>query len=674
MTIAAFSAQRFYHLATGSPVDPSHTHVLLETEIPPSGLHLIEAAPDGTTHLAWLQGVIAPSKQRERFISDILLRKLPHPIAHGKHSAAVRQAHYLSLNDLQSHNRTLASLLHATETLTNAAAQSRAAQCPTCGHVIPIFLSASELCEEIVKTSREKEIDVDLVGPLETIATWAAEHGFTSQQQDENLATVRLDSFRCDEARTLQLQPLLASTRRLGGAWLSVNNSAEHTEYAWDGRCSPCSYQMRPFRKSIARPLIERGATDDASVEASRLIEGRTLENLLTTSFGDLIRDTTIAHIMTASQRDAIETLGLTELSLQSISSTLTPSTLARVALVITSALPTEDHSVVLFDAPRSLFRAQEYDALLAVAQSIARKSPLVWISDPVKPLQPSAPPLENAPKSKLLGTIALHGESTSSADVRCGEWLSIDLPDDQRHERRGLALYRALQGNSSARVSFAPLHPFSPSFIQLFSEDSTATRLVAHQLGAIDPLSKMFAASHQAKMLGLNSRDFTIGQLKPSSTLCGTCRGTGLLHAVDGDLWREEVAPCPSCWGTRFRSPARDVTFKGKTLWEILNTSIASSEQILRALPRMKDVFELTTLLGLGDIALGTPTALLHSSHRRMLAVAHALLEATATKASVIVVEAPFVGLNAEQQAGLQRVITHPRFKERVAWIGVEG
>ena len=674
MSIAAFSAQRFYQVATGSPVEPSHTHVLLQTEIPNKGLHLIDAAPDGTTHLAWLQGVIAPSKQRERFISDVLLRKLPHPIAHRTHSAAVRQAHYLSLNDLQSHNRTLASLLDVTETLTNAAAQSRAAQCPTCGHVIPIFLSASELCEEIVKTFSGKEIDVDLAGPLETIATWAAEHGFTSQPQDGNLATVRLDSFHCDEARTLQLQPLLASTRRLGGTWLSVNNTAEHTEYAWDGRCSTCDYQMRPFRKSIARTFIERGATDDALVEASRILEGRTLENILSASFGELIRDTAIAHTLTTSQRDAIETLGLTELSLGSISSTLTPSTLARVALVISSSLPTGDHSVVLFDAPRSLFRAQEYDAALAVAQSIARNSPVVWISSPVNPKQPSAPTREHAPKATLLGTITLHGLSTSSPDVHCGDWISIDIPGDQRHERRGLALYRALQGNSSPRVSFAPQHSLSPSFIPLFSEDSTATRLVAHQLGAIDPLAKMFAASHQAKMLGLTPRDFMIGQLKPSSTVCGTCRGTGLLHAIDGDLWREEVAPCPSCWGTRFRSPARDVTFKGKTLWEILNTSITSSEQILRALPRMKDVFELTTLLGLGEIALGTPTALLHSSHRRMLAIAHALLEATATKPSVIVVEAPFVGLNAEQQAGLHQVITHPRFKERVAWIGVAG
>jgi excinuclease UvrABC ATPase subunit len=115
-------------------------------------------------------------------------------------------------------------------------------------------------------------------------------------------------------------------------------------------------------------------------------------------------------------------------------------------------------------------------------------------------------------------------------------------------------------------------------------------------------------------------------------------------------------------------------VTFKGKTLWEILNTSIASSEQTLRALPKMKDVFELATLLGLGEVALGTPTTLLHTPQRRLLAIAHAMLEATATKPSIIVIEAPFVGLSAQQREGLQKVVEHPRFKDRVAWIGFEG
>ena len=108
--------------------------------------------------------------------------------------------------------------------------------------------------------------------------------------------------------------------------------------------------------------------------------------------------------------------------------------------------------------------------------------------------------------------------------------------------------------------------------------------------------------------------------------------------------------------------------------MWEILNTSIRSSEQILRALPKMKEVFELTTLLGLGEIALGTPTALLHTTHRRMLAIVRAMLEATATKPSIIVIEAPFVGVDEPHRAGLEEVIEHPRFRERVAWIGVEG
>ena len=674
MSIAAFSAQRFYQVATGSPVEPSCTHLSLDVDLPHDGLHLVDAAPDGTTHLAWLQGIIAPSKQRERFIGDIELRRLPRPITHVEHLTAVRQAHYLSLNDLQSHSRTIASLLGLTDSLTDAAAQSRAAQCPTCGHLIPIFLSPSELCEEISRAWRNKDIEVTLAGPCETIETWSKEHGFTCSSKDQSVATVRLDSFTCDAVRALQLQPLIASTRRLHETWISVRGSNDNKEYAWAGRCSTCGYQMRAFQRSAARTLIERGRDENASVEASRLIEGRSLESLLTSSFRDLFGSDAIVRLFSTAQRKALETLALTELTLGTHTNTLAPSTLASVSLVASLSLANSRHDIMVFDAPCSLFPAREHDAVLAVAKTIAQNTPFVWLSEPAQAPRQISSSRGDSSNTRLLGTVHLHNSSPSSGEVSCGGWLSVDISSHHRHSRLGLALYKALQGVPSPLITFSALHPCSAHFIPLFSEDSTATRLVAHQLGAIEPLAKMFAASHQAKMLGLSSRDFIIGQLRQSPTLCGTCRGTGILHSTDGDLWREEVGPCPTCWGTRFRSPARDVTFKGKTMWEILNTPIQFSEQTLRALPKMKQVFELTTLLGIGDVALGTPTALLHTTHRRMLAIAHSILEATATKPSLIVVEAPFAGLNEEQRTGLQQVVEHPRFREHVAWIGVEG
>lgn len=674
MSIAAFSAQRFYQLATGAPVDRACTHVSLEEEIPQRGLHLIDAAPDGGTHLLWLQGIIAPSQQSERFIRDIELRRLPRPITHVAHGTGVRQAHYVSLNELQSDTRTIAALLGLTDRLIDAATQSRAAQCPTCGEVIPIFLASAEICNEISHCWRGKDIEIDLVGPDEIIERWAAEHGLTSRSKDTSLRIVRLDSFVCDETRTSQLQPLIASTRRLGEAWIAVTSKTEHKEYAWSGRCHTCCYQSRAFQKSAAHSLIERGNVEHAIVEASRLIEGITLRCFLSSSFREVFAWDTTARLVPAAQREILEKLALTELTPGMHTNALSPSTLALTALAASPSLRERHHGLVFFDAPRSLFRAKEYDSALAVAEVIAQSVPVVWLSEPPQPPQHTPPAPDTDTKAALLGRVHLHGSSRRAEKVSCGGWLSLSLPPHLHHDRLGLALHKAVQGTPSPLLTFTPLHPFSAHFIPLFSEDSTATRLVAHQVGAIEPLAKMFAASHQAKMLGLSARDFTIGQLRQSPTLCGSCRGTGILHATDGDLWREEVGPCPTCWGTRFRSPARDVTFKGKTMWEILNTSIRSSEQVLRALPKMKEVFELTTLLGLGEIALGTPTALLHTTHRRMLAIVRAMLEATATKPSIIVIEAPFVGVDEPRRAGLQKVIEHPRFKEHVAWIGVEG
>jgi hypothetical protein len=673
MPISAFSAQKFYQIATGAPVAREHARISLDLEVPERGLHIVEAAPDGTTLLAVLQGLIAPNRDRERCIRDIELRQIPRPIAHPQPLAARRQAYYLSLNELQSNNRTLASLFGLTELLTEKAERSRRAQCPTCGGAIPVCSTPAELCDELLSSWRGEALEIDLVGPRETTEAWGKEHGFTVRTNDLNLAAARLDSFTCNTTRISQLHPLLASTRRLHDTWLTVRGAHKHTDYAWSGRCSTCSYQMRPFQRSNARTLIERGPNEHTHVEASRVLEGRSLRALLTCSLGDILAEDSLQRVLPPFQQRAIETLALTDLSLGTQTTTLAPHTLAQVTLAAALSPGTASNSIILFDAPRSLFSEEEYNALLAVAETIAQTATVLWISEPGTEPRHTSLFTPHPVKTPLLGTIDLHDSATGPAPIQCGEWLSVNPPHHHQHERFGLALATALHGEPSPLATVSALHSFSVHFIPLFAQDTTTTRLVAHQLGAIEPLAKMFAASHHAKMLGLSPRDFIISQIKQAPSICGSCKGTGLLHATDRDAWQEEIAPCPACWGARFRSPARDVTFKGKTVWEILNSSIASCEQILCALPKMKEVFEVTTLLGLGDIALGTPTALLAPTHRRMLAIVRAVVEATESKPSVIVIEAPFVGIDERLRTALRKVRTHPRWSNRIAWVGID-
>ena len=104
--------------------------------------------------------------------------------------------------------------------------------------------------------------------------------------------------------------------------------------------------------------------------------------------------------------------------------------------------------------------------------------------------------------------------------------------------------------------------------------------------------------------------------------------------------------------------------------MWEILNAPLSASEDTLRALPRMKEVFELITLLSLADLPLGMPVTLLSGPQRRLLSIAHALLVSTKTRPSVIVLEEPEVGFSERQRVALLSAIQLPAYSERCGWV----
>jgi excinuclease ABC subunit A len=238
-------------------------------------------------------------------------------------------------------------------------------------------------------------------------------------------------------------------------------------------------------------------------------------------------------------------------------------------------------------------------------------------------------------------------------------------------NRRPAIAVSNVIEGVADATFSFSPSSPFSLHFIPLFSIESSLSRLVAHEIGAIEPLAKLFASSQQAKMLGLSPRELAIGQARHSASICGTCRGSGLVLAEAGELL-SGASLCPSCWGSRFSAPARDVTFKGRTLWQLLNSTIHEATPVLQALPKMSHVLELLQLFDLTHIPLGVPTSLLPRTTRRLLSAARAAISATTNRPSLVVIEEPFVGLSAKQRSRLSQVASHSYTTGKVAWVGV--
>lgn len=672
MPIRVFSAQRFYALATGAPFDHSRATIVLDLNIPEHGVHVVVPDPAGETELAWIHGVAARAEQRERFIENIRAGGIPTPLPSSDTSVTLPRVRYHSLETLHVRQQTVVALLGAGEKLVAAARKSRWTSCPNCARPLHILDSATELCDHLLTTLRGEDLTIKLVGGDEELVPWAMTKGFTSSSPHEARVSVRLDSLTCEPEALRKIEPILASTKILPRVWLAITSKSTREEYGWNGRCADCDITLAPFNSVVARDIIERPTGQRSSHEGRRILHGIPLIELLSQPFGRLLEGPLACELFNDLQQKIVRAFALENLTLHTITKDLAPQALAFVALLALARDEEALRTLRLFTAPKSLFSAAQRETIRAVAEKLGKNAGFVWITNepPTVDLSVAREASENA--GRLVARCEITTDTTSTIEARRGEWRELSVPPSLKDLRLAAHLFHHLSGTPSNLITSVVMSPFTPHLIPIFPAESSDTRLVAHSLGVIEPLSKMFASSHHAKMLDLTARDLLLGQIRQPSTVCSSCKGSGVL--IKEEPLSGADTPCHICWGTRFRSPIHEVTFKGRTLWEILNAPLCASADTLRALPKMKEVVELGSLLGFSDIPLGMPIALLATHQRRLIAIAHAMLSSTSPRPALIIIEEPGAGLTEPQQRGLEAAVAHPAFKERVSWIGVRG
>jgi hypothetical protein len=550
--------------------------------------------------------------------------------------------------------------------------KSRWASCPSCARPLHLLHTATELCDHLLTTLRGENLKIELVGGEEEVVPWAITKGFTPSAPHGVRVSVRLDSLTCEPEALRKIEPILASTKILPRAWLAITNERTREEYGWNGRCADCDITLAPFNSVVARDIIERPTGQRSSHEGRRILHGIQLIELLSQPFEQLLEGPMAGELFSDLQQEIVRGLALKNLTLHTTTKELAPHALASVALLDLARDVGDHRALRLFTAPKSLFSAVHREAIEGVAEKLGKNAGFVWITNEPPTVDLSVAREESENAGRLVARCEITTDTTSTIEARRGEWRELSVPPSLKDLRLAAHLFHHLSGTPSNLITSVVTSPFTPHLIPIFPAESSDTRLLAHSLGVIEPLSKMFASSHHAKMLGLTARDLILGQLRQPSTVCSSCKGRGVL--IKDEPLSGADTPCHICWGTRFRSPIREITFRGRTLWEILNSPLCASVDTLRALPKMNEVVELGSLLGFSDIPLGMPIALLATHQRRLIAIAHAMLSGTTARPSLIIIEEPGAGFTEPQRRGLEAAVDRPTFKERVIWIGVRG
>ena len=126
----------------------------------------------------------------------------------------------------------------------------------------------------------------------------------------------------------------------------------------------------------------------------------------------------------------------------------------------------------------------------------------------------------------------------------------------------------------------------------------------------------------------------------------CEACQGQGMLR-IEMQFLPDIYVPCDVCHGTRFNRETLQVHFKGKSIADVLDTTVEEGVSLFSAFPNMVNKLGLLQEVGLGYVKIGQPATTLSGGEAQRVKLAKELSR-RATGRTLYVLDEPSVGLHA--------------------------
>ena len=144
-----------------------------------------------------------------------------------------------------------------------------------------------------------------------------------------------------------------------------------------------------------------------------------------------------------------------------------------------------------------------------------------------------------------------------------------------------------------------------------------------ATYLKIYDDLRKLFAASAEARRLGIKPRDFSFNV---TGGRCERCQGTGTV-TVEMHFMADLEVSCETCDGRRFQSHILGLRYLGRNINQVLELTIDEARSFFAKSAAIVRRLEPLSAVGLGYLQLGQTTATLSGGEAQRLKLARFLL-----------------------------------------------
>ena len=171
------------------------------------------------------------------------------------------------------------------------------------------------------------------------------------------------------------------------------------------------------------------------------------------------------------------------------------------------------------------------------------------------------------------------------------------------------------------------------------------------------DTIRTLFAAAPESKARAYKKGRFSFNV---SGGRCEDCQGAGV-KVVEMQFLPSVTVGCETCQGRRFNAETLEITWRSKTIYDVLQMTVAEAAEFFERVPKVKRILGTMVEVGLGYVPLGQPSTTLSGGEAQRVKLATEL-HRPATGNTLYLLDEPTTGLHFEDVAkllaALQRLV----------------
>jgi excinuclease ABC subunit A len=170
---------------------------------------------------------------------------------------------------------------------------------------------------------------------------------------------------------------------------------------------------------------------------------------------------------------------------------------------------------------------------------------------------------------------------------------------------------------------------------------------------GAFTPIRDWFSGLPEAKARGYQPGRFSFNV---KGGRCEACQGDGVIK-IEMHFLPDVYVTCDVCHGKRYNRETLDVTFKGKSIADVLDMTVEEGVEFFSAVPAVRDKLQTLKDVGLGYIRIGQQATTLSGGEAQRIKLAKELSR-KATGKTLYILDEPTTGLHFHDVAKLLEVL----------------